>query len=131
MIIDSSILIVERIANLLYESGKKITVYPAVSSEAAALALENIILDVVLLELSLPGSQSLLLLKKIKEIDNYIQVILLTSEQDIFNKSRYTTLGADLFLDKYHEFEKIPAAIDSVLIQRRILLLQNNGQGPE
>lgn len=121
LIVDSSGLITERIANLLSESGNPNDVYRAVSYEEADKLLEVVKADIILLDIFLPENRSLDLLKKAKEIDAETQIIMLTSEAEIYNKARYQYIGAALFLDKYHEFEKIPVAIDTIMIEKNIL----------
>lgn len=125
LIIDSSGLIIERIVHILEESNKRKDVYRAVSYIEAKKYLTVIRPDIILLDICLPENKSIDLLKEIKDLEMGIQVIIMTNQAEVFNKKRYLQLGAELFLDKYHDFEKIPAAIDALWIEKRIRNLNN------
>ncbi len=120
LIVDSSGLIVDRIVNILEDSEKRKDVYRAVSYLEAKKYLMVIRPDFVLLDICLPENKSIDLLREIKEREQGIQVIVMTNQMEVFHTERFQVLGADLFLDKYHDFEKIPAAIDTLSIEKRM-----------
>lgn len=83
------------------------------SIEEASSAYEAISLvqkhnfDVAILDIQMPGS-GITALKKIKSDHDNIRVIVLTNHADAFYKRICLSAGADFFLDKTMEFQKLP-----------------------
>ena len=125
LIVDNSRLIIERLRLMLSETENIIDAYGAISFDEGACFLSEIKLNVVLIDSGLPGSECIDLLKKIKEVNLHTRVIILLNGEDDHIQLKYKTSGADFFFDKYHEFEKIPAAINS--IANDIKRNRNNG----
>ena len=74
--------------------------------------------DVVVLGISLPETQSVKMLGEIKAVHFATPVIMLTTSMNGYILEQCRLLGADYFLDKYHEFEKIAGVINSIAYQR-------------
>ncbi len=125
LIVDNSRLIIERLRLMLSETENIIGAYGAISFNEGASFLSEIKLNVVLIDSGLPGSECIDLLKKVKEVNLNTRVIILLNGEDDHLQLKYKTSGADFFFDKYHEFEKIPAAINS--IANDIKRNRNNG----
>jgi len=126
LVVDSSVLIIERLQNMLSETGTIENVYGAVSYKDAAELFNKIDFSVVLLDDNLPANRSIELLTLIKKTNNDMPVIVLANGIDHFTKLKYKVLGADQFFDKYHEFELIPGVINS--LSSRTLTIQNYEQ---
>src|SRR5258708_6756921 len=114
LVVDSSVLIIERLQNMLTETGTIKNVYGAVSYKDAAEQFHQIDFSVVLLDDNLPANRSVELLTMIKRTNDAVPVIILANGIDQFSKLKYQALGADQFFDKYHEFELIPGVINSL-----------------
>ena len=114
LIVDNSRLIIERLRLMLSETENSIGAYGAISFIEGVSFLRKIKLNVVLIDSGLPGTECIDLLKKVKEVNFNTRVIVLLNGEDDHIQLKYKTSGADLFFDKYHEFEKIPAAINSI-----------------
>jgi DNA-binding NarL/FixJ family response regulator len=63
--------------------------------------------DVVILDIKMPGESGIELLRKIKEDYPHIKVIMLTNYPFLQYRSKCYENGADYFLDKSNEFEKV------------------------
>ena len=114
LIVDSSALIVKRLEEMLLLTETTKTVYSA-DSYAAGLDVFGLIKpDVVLLGISSPDEKSMKLLSSIKMFNNTIPVIILSLNMTDHLYEQYASMGADFFLDKYHEFQEIPALIKSI-----------------
>lgn len=114
LIVDSSIQIIERLEEILSESASITAIYKSVSYVTAATIFEKYKPDIVLLDIYLPGKESIFLLKKIKKSGFKTFVIILSTLTDNYTQEQYSSLGVDLFFDKYHDFDKIPAFINSM-----------------
>ena len=113
LIIESSVLISGRIKNLLVEKGQEITIYQSIGYKKAVLLLDEIDPDVVLLDMYMPGNMSINLLKNIKENKANTIIMALVNREDHDKQLKCRAVGADLVLDKYHEFEEITGLIES------------------
>jgi len=119
LIVDYSIRIVERLEEMLSEAGNIAYLHKAVSYTQAINLYQKIKPDIVLLDICLPADGSFKILKEVKKPGSKTCVIILAVEKDNYVHEHCNSLGADFFFDKYSEFEKIPAAIDSIISKNR------------
>lgn len=111
LIVDDSEQIRERLAALLAESTQIRIVGQAGDGNEALEAIEHLRPDTVILDIRLPGSSGIEVLKRIKARYPHIQVIMLTNYDHPMYRQQCRQLGADHFLNKTREFEKIVASI--------------------
>ncbi len=114
LIVDSSIWIPDRIVTLLTETRSAKTLYKALSYGEACTLFEENKPEIVILDKNLPDNGSITFLKEIKSANKGTVVIVLSLRIDPNTEYRCKMAGADFFLDKYSEFEKIPAIIDGL-----------------
>ncbi|MCB2147323.1 MAG: response regulator transcription factor [Deltaproteobacteria bacterium] len=111
LIIDDAPRIRERIAALLAESREIRVIGQAGSGRDAIDAVQRLRPDTVILDIGLPDTSGIELLKAFKTSYPEMTVIMLTN----FDNARYRQLcrrlGADHFLSKTMEFEKIVDAV--------------------
>lgn len=117
LIVDRSLQIVERLANLLQEAGMGMTIYKTTTYTEAAGVVEKASLRIIILDRHLPNGQSIRLLELAKEKKTGIAVIMLTSKPEPGVIAQYRLSGADYVLDKYHEFEKLPGIVKNIIGQ--------------
>lgn len=111
LIVDDSEQIRQRIVALLAESGQIRIVGQAGNSLEALDALQRLKPDTVILDIRLPGASGIELLKEIKASYPQMKVIMLTNFDFDLYRRQCRQLGADHFLNKTLEFEKIVDAI--------------------
>jgi len=114
LIVDSSRRRIERLKLVLSETENVISAYGAVSYKEGIRVLSEIKLNAVLIDSGLPGNECIALLKEVKEVNSNTRVIVLINGEDDHLQIKCKSLGADFFFDKYHEFEKIPEAINRI-----------------
>lgn len=119
LIVDYSTRIVERLEEMLSEAGNVACMHKAVSYTQAITLYQKIKPDIVLLDICLPADGSFKILKEMKKPGSNTCVIILAIEKNNYVHEQCNSLGADFFFDKYSEFEKIPAAIDSIIGKSR------------
>jgi DNA-binding NarL/FixJ family response regulator len=114
LVVDRSVLIIERLQQMLSEAEYVTAVYGAVSYKDASRYFKETAPDVVLLDSGLPWNSCTAILKEIKAANIQTQVIVLANRVDEQITGEYDAIGADFFFDKYHDFEKIPGVINAL-----------------
>jgi len=114
LVVDSSAIIVKRWISMLSEMSNIHAVYGAVSYQEASKLFKEVIPGVVLLDNGLPENETIDMLKEIQQAGMKTPVIVLSNRLDVCLERQCKSLGADFFLDKFHEFEKVPEIIGSI-----------------
>lgn len=94
-------------------------VLDASSGDQALLEIKVKKPTLVLTDMRMPGMDGLMTLKKIKELDSGIKVVMMTAIDDEDIMSEAKKLGACDYLIKPFDLEKLEALVLSVLIQER------------
>jgi len=113
---DSLMLRQQLIAMLSGLSGIEI-VGQAQDAREAAQAIRALKPDVVTLDIRLIGGSGIDVLKKIKQEDRALVVIMLTNSTALPFRRRCMEAGADFFLDKSTEFRKVREIVQGLLEQ--------------
>ncbi len=111
LIVDDSKPIRERLVALLAESAQIQVVGQADNGREAWAAVRYLKPDTVILDIRMPGSSGVTLLKQIKARYPETTVIMMTNFDDAQYRRQCRLLGADRFLNKTLEFEKIVETI--------------------
>lgn len=114
LIVDDSQPIRQRIAALLEESSQIRIIGQAGTGHEGWHTLQHLHPDTVILDIQLPDESGIELLKQIKANFPEIKVIMLTNYDFQQYRRQCRQLGADHFLSKTLEFDKV---IDAVLDQ--------------
>lgn len=112
LIIDDSPQIRKRIAALLADSQEIGIAGQAGNARDALAAVERLKPDTVILDIRLPDQSGIALLRTFKARYPKMTVIMLTNLDDARYRRHCRHLGADHFLNKIKEFEKIVDTIN-------------------
>jgi DNA-binding NarL/FixJ family response regulator len=112
LVVDSSVVIIEKWQRILSATKHIKTIYGAVAYNDAIMIFNSVKPDVILLDGDLPGNTSIELLKVFKETGEQARVIVTANNADKYMEQQCKLFGADFFFDKYNDFEKIPAFIN-------------------
>jgi DNA-binding NarL/FixJ family response regulator len=107
LIVDSSLMIAERLNSLLKEMTCNNCVSSANSYSEAIEKLSVNKYDIVLLDTQLQGKNGFELLSFIKTNYPGIKTIMITNQTSDFYKTKGQRIGVDHFVDKSGEFEKV------------------------
>ena len=112
LIVDDNSNFVDRMINLLEESGyiRKISVAGNYEEAQSVLFSENP--EIVLLDINLPGKNGIEFLKLIRKNNKRCEVIMITNHADDYYRQQCEALGARHFLDKSSDFGLVPGIID-------------------
>lgn len=111
LVVDASAIVLERVKALLRELDGIETIATATGFSGAVEILANDPQDVVLLELTLHDKSGFELLAYIKNNYPNTKTIILSNLSGEFYRNKCKELGADFFIDKSSEFEKITKVI--------------------
>jgi two-component system invasion response regulator UvrY len=114
LIVDSSVHIINRLAEVLAEANYIRAIHKAVTYEEAISFCKQSKPDIVLLDNDLPANKSIDLISEIKKINDTTAIIIMSIRTDKNTREQFYSSGADFFLDKYHDFEKLPGIVDTI-----------------
>jgi len=77
-------------------------------------AIRRIRPDVVILDIRMPGGNGIDVLREVKKMTPAPQVVMLTNFAYAQYRKKCEQAGADFFLDKSTEFDKLPQALEQV-----------------
>ena len=120
LIVDDSTFIVERIAELLLELDSIKKVYKAGSFAEGEQMFATLQPDVVLLDINLPDNTGINLLRKIRAQDRSVYIVMITNQSSDYYRRVCFLLGANFYVDKSVEFDKIPDIIHQIKDFRKI-----------
>jgi DNA-binding NarL/FixJ family response regulator len=115
LIVDDNMRFVERMINILDGISNIQNVNVANEYQEACRCIADEKPDLLLLDINLPGKNGIEILKKVREKDKVCRVIMLTNHADEYYRQLCNELGADHFLDKSHDFCKVPAIIREMI----------------
>jgi DNA-binding NarL/FixJ family response regulator len=109
LIADDSAVVVERLSDLLKEIPTVELVGRAGTVSEAIDSIKEMSPDAVILDLQMPGGSGLDVLRAVRPGHPSLQILICTNYPYAKYRDECLTAGANFFLDKSTEFEKIPA----------------------
>ena len=119
LIIDSSIEIIERLQQALCETEEVVAADGAVAYKDGFAFFRDVTAALVLLDSGLPGGESVRLLQDIKKMNRKTPVAIMHSGTDGEWQQENDFSVADLFFDKYHDFEKLPGVVKVIAAEMK------------
>jgi len=113
LIVDDSNLVVERLTEMLKELKNVDNIYSAGNFTEAINILQNTPPDILLLDINLPDTSGIELLRVVKNKYPAIMVTMVSNQSDRYYKELCRKLGADHFVDKSKNFDIIPDIISA------------------
>ncbi len=113
LIVDDDDIMRETLSEVLKKNGYE--VYTDGSGSAALLTIKKHIIDLILLDMRLPDLDGLEVLKRIKEFDTDILVIIMTAYSDVQTAVSAMKLGAYHYINKPFELEELKLLIEKSL----------------
>ncbi len=108
VLVDDSLLVRERVANIISEIPGVKVIGEAGNSREAIAVVRKTNPDVVMLDIKMPGESGLQVLKKLRNEFEELKIVMLTNYSDSQYKAECLMHGADYFLSKSDEFDKLP-----------------------
>ncbi|MFQ5329430.1 MAG: sigma-54-dependent transcriptional regulator [Thermodesulfobacteriota bacterium] len=118
MVVDDERDIRSSLEGVLSDEGFK--VFLAQDGEEALKRLEGTFVDIVLLDIWMPGMDGLEVLEKIKARDSDLPVVMISGHGTIETAVKATRLGAYDFIEKPLSLDKVILIINNAIKQRRL-----------
>lgn len=115
MLVEDSLPVRERLRSLLEESGSVEIVAEASTVDGAIMLFRQQRPDAVVLDLNLTDGSGGAVLRAIKRLRPACVVLVLTNFAIPGCRELCLKLGADYFFDKFHEFERVPEVLATLL----------------
>jgi DNA-binding NarL/FixJ family response regulator len=114
LVVDDSVTIISRMKQILSEIDCVHTITTAYNTVEAEKVVQENNLHIILLDINMPGKNGVEYLKELKQKVPHIKVMMVTNQSIDYYRPICLGLGADYFIDKSNEFEKIPDIIEAV-----------------
>ena len=111
---DDSAIIRERLVTVALDQPDIAVVGQAENAPRPLAALRQTRPDVVILDIRMPGGNGIEVLREVKKLDPAPKVIMFTNYAHAQYRKKCEELGADFFLDKSTEFDRLPQALEQV-----------------
>lgn len=111
IIADDSSLFVERLSDLLRDVPGVVLAGRAADVPEAVHCIQKVAPDAIILDLQMPGGSGLDVLRAIRTDHPHLRVLICTNYDYPQYREECFSAGADYFLDKSAEFEKIPVIL--------------------
>lgn len=111
LIVEDSPIVTERLMNIINDLEEVKFTLQAFNYNEAITLYKAVKPNIIVLDISLPDKNGIEVLKTIRELGGTERVIILTNSANDFYKKECFESGADYFLDKSKDFEKIPELI--------------------
>jgi two-component system, NtrC family, nitrogen regulation response regulator NtrX len=118
LIIDDEAAIRTALTNILQDEGHE--VLSAESGEEALASYARAEVDLIMLDVWLPGIDGLSVLERLKAVNKGIPVIMISGHASVETAVRATRLGAYDFLEKPLSLERVLLTVDHALADRRL-----------
>ena len=119
LIVDDDEVMQETLSDVLRKRGYEI--FSVGSGNGALPMIEKNVIDLILLDMRLPDIDGLEVLKKIKEFDNEILVIMMTAYSDVQTAVSAMKSGAYDYINKPFELEELKLLIEKGLEMKSLI----------
>ncbi len=111
---DDSAMVREHLVTVLLDLPETVVVGQAQDVTGSLDAIRQTRPDVVILDIRMPGGNGMKVLREVKKMNPAPSVIMLTNYAYVQYRKKYEQAGADFFLDKSTEFDKLPQVLEQV-----------------
>ncbi len=115
LLVDDHLVVRKGIELIINEEFKNPVVFNAENYEEAIEIMENNSIDLVLLDININGVENIKIMKKLKDIQSEVKILVFSSHDEKQYGLRYIEQGADGYLNKYCTEDKIVEAIALII----------------
>jgi DNA-binding NarL/FixJ family response regulator len=117
LIVDDNVSYVERMLSILSEDFDAASFHTATNYDDAIVLINEHNPQIAMLDINLPGKSGIDLLNYIKKTNRDCRVMIITNHAFDSYRKKCIELGAEHFLDKSADFERIAALLNEMLAE--------------
>lgn len=117
LIVDDNLQFINRIIGLIEDIQISKDIHIATGFNDALEQLELFHLDILLLDINLPGKSGIDVLRYVRQYHSDTEVIMLTNHTDEVYREQCAALGARFFLDKSNDYMQVPEILAGFYLQ--------------
>lgn len=118
IIVDDSDILRERLKTLIITNKEINLVGEASNSIDAMQLISNLHIDILFLDIHMPGSNGFKVLTQIRNSNKKIKIIIITNYPTIQYRTAALEMGANYFVDKSEEFDEIPNILNEIVLSK-------------
>lgn len=118
IIVDDSDILRDRLKTLIIPNNEINIVGEASNSIEAMQLLSKLQIDILFLDIHMPGSNGFKVLTEIRNSNKKIKIIIITNYPTIQYRTAALEMGADYFVDKSEEFDQIPNILNEIVLSK-------------
>ncbi|MFO7848963.1 MAG: response regulator [Spirochaetia bacterium] len=111
LIADDSSLIRSNLIKLIIPASQNVHIKESADVKSTIEELDSSSVDVLILDIQFPDGSGFEVLEYLRKLENKPYVIVLTNYSSLSRREKCLKMGADLFLDKTDEYEKVVSII--------------------
>lgn len=115
LVVDDTELVVQRLFEMLSELNGVEKLFKANSYTEAVAVMEKDVPDIVLLDIQMPGKNGIELLQFIRNTYPNVITVMFTNRVSDYYREICENIGANYFIDKSTEFERIPGIVQELM----------------
>jgi DNA-binding NarL/FixJ family response regulator len=115
LIVDDHLVVRTGVSIILEESFKQIKLYTTENYPDTISFLTNNNVELVILDINIPGGKNKEMISEIKAINPEVKILIFSVYEEATHAYQYIVAGANGYLNKLSDKEKIILAVDSVL----------------
>jgi DNA-binding NarL/FixJ family response regulator len=115
LLVDDHLVVRKGIELILKEEFKSSTIFNSENYDEAIAIMEQNSIDLVLLDININGVENIKIMRKLKEIQPQVKILVFSSHDEKQYGLRYIEQGADGYLNKFCSEDKIVEAISFIV----------------
>ncbi|WP_395042911.1 response regulator [Flavobacterium sp.] len=115
LLVDDHLVVRKGIELILINNIKDVNVYNSQNYDEALQIIKTVSIDLVLLDININGSEDIKIMNEIKAIQSNTKILIFSSHEESQYGLRYIQNGADGYLNKFCNEDKILDAVNEIL----------------
>lgn len=117
LLIDDHLVVRKGVEMILNEKLESVNIYNSENYDEALEVVKAVEIDVVFLDININGVENIKIMQELKKIQPNVKILVFTSHDEKLYGMRYLKYGADGFLNKFCESDKIIEVVDELLVK--------------
>lgn len=117
LLIDDHLVVRKGVEMILNEKLESVNIYNSENYDEALEVVKAVQIDLIFLDININGVENIKIMQELKKIQPNVKILVFTSHDEKLYGMRYLKYGADGFLNKFCESDKIIEVVDELLVK--------------